>query len=546
MKRLFVIAIFLLGAFSLFGCGSGGGGGSSLPVSEGNNDTGGANPPPPGVTVGPPATIALSSSLPAGSLLSQGGEITVTAVVRDENGLAVANGTVVTFAASQGAITTTATTVSGTATATYQAGTSGGVVTLTATSGVASSQISIQVATGQAASIVVESVSGHIGVKGGGITEIAALVFNVRDSNNNPVPDGTQITFSLGTPFGGGERLSAATGTTSGGTVSVSLQSGTISGVATVTASVALAGSPVISTEARVTIVAGLPEVKHFSIAPEFLNVAGYRTFGLEVPVTAYLGDRYSNPVPGGTPVSFFSEGGLITVKSGEAPTNLTQTDNGQASAVVITAAPLPSTISTLTGTPGGSTILAVTVGQEAFTDANGNGVFDSGEPFEDMGEPYIDANDNGSHDAGEFYIDNNMNGVYDGPSGQWDGNTVIWATTRILFSGQTAPPVLAPSSFAIADGGSQAFSLFVADVNGNPLVGGSSFSVSASGGQLMGVTAADIPDAVFPGLGVTDFSFVLVDDNPGDTDPPEMVELTVEITSDNNNVTLRVLGTID
>lgn len=54
----------------------------------------------------------------------------------------------------------------------------------------------------------------------------------------------------------------------------------------------------------------------------------------------------------------------------------------------------------------------------EDFTDANGNGVYNSGETFIDTGyndpELYVDANSNGVYDEGELFSDYNGNGIYD------------------------------------------------------------------------------------------------------------------------------------
>ncbi|MFL2847917.1 MAG: DUF1800 family protein [Coraliomargaritaceae bacterium] len=54
----------------------------------------------------------------------------------------------------------------------------------------------------------------------------------------------------------------------------------------------------------------------------------------------------------------------------------------------------------------------------ESFTDANGNGLYDTGEAFIDTGyndpELYLDSNGNGAYDEGEPFSDYNGNGAYD------------------------------------------------------------------------------------------------------------------------------------
>jgi hypothetical protein len=46
------------------------------------------------------------------------------------------------------------------------------------------------------------------------------------------------------------------------------------------------------------------------------------------------------------------------------------------------------------------STILVTAIGEESFVDTNGNGLFDTGEAFEDLGEAFLDNNENGTFDG--------------------------------------------------------------------------------------------------------------------------------------------------
>jgi len=549
MRKLLIILLLVSTAFYLGGCGSRGGGSDSSDTLADTGTTTNLEE-----SAGSPASIALGTSLPAFTVLSQGGETTVTALVKDADGNTVDNGTVVQFTASQGSIPASATTVDGVASAAFKAGASGGIVTITAavddgTGTFITKQISIEVATGDAASIVLASVTPEqIGVIGSGISQVAVMKFQVLDTTDNPVPDGTVVEFSLTSSLGGGESISVDSDQTTGGAVSVALLSGRVSGTATVTASVTLETGTVVSTEGRVTIVAGKPDQEHFGLAVGTKNFSGWDTFGLEDKITAFLGDRFSNPVPAETPISFFTEGGLVSVKdaSGE-PTNLTSID-GQATATLISANPLPSTISTLTGLPGASTILAVTNGEESFTDSNGNGLYDSGEPFEDRGEPFIDKNDSSTFDSDEFFVDVDENGSYTEGNGVRDSSTVIWTTHQVMFSASNTAPklTLTPNPFAIGDDGSQSFDLSITDVNGNPLVPGTSVSISASTGELVGNTDFTLADATIPGLGATDFSFTLRDNSPGDTDPAENVEITVTVDIEGTTWTAFASGTID
>ena len=60
---------------------------------------------------------------------------------------------------------------------------------------------------------------------------------------------------------------------------------------------------------------------------------------------------------------------------------------------------------SPVTATPGDTragraTVLATAIGEESFTDTNGNGSFDNGEVFADLPERYLDENENGVRDT--------------------------------------------------------------------------------------------------------------------------------------------------
>ncbi len=111
-------------------------------------------------------------------------------------------------------------------------------------------------------------------------------------------------------------------------------------------------------------------------------------------------------------------------------------------------------------------TMIAVTRGEEGFTDVNNNGVFDSGEPFDDLTEPFVDSNDNGTKDADELWVDTDGDATWDGKNNAHDADTNIWVSERILWTGVphardyedsvtpvfrqvTTPPVVSHMGFA-------------------------------------------------------------------------------------------------
>ena len=83
--------------------------------------------------------------------------------------------------------------------------------------------------------------------------------------------------------------------------------------------------------------------------------------------------------------------------------------------------------------------MIAVTSGEEGFTDKNNNGVYDNDEEFDDLTEPFVDSNDNGTWDLNERFIDVNGDRAWNGKNGKWDANTLIWKQERLLWTGYPA-----------------------------------------------------------------------------------------------------------
>ena len=171
----------------------------------------------------------------------------------------------------------------------------------------------------------------EVGVRGSGDNEFSVLTFEVRDEEGNPVADGTLVLFSL---EGGLDATVTDSARTLDGRVRAVLRSGTRAGTVRVIARVA--ERPEVSSGAiPVSVHGGPPDKDHFSLAVEKLNIAGRVYSGLTDRITAYVFDRYSNPVPEGTSVYFSTTGGGI---EGSARTDA----RGQASVDLISAEPYP------------------------------------------------------------------------------------------------------------------------------------------------------------------------------------------------------------
>lgn len=71
----------------------------------------------------------------------------------------------------------------------------------------------------------------------------------------------------------------------------------------------------------------------------------------------------------------------------------------------------------------GRITILATAIGDESFTDLNGNGRYDAMDFFEDLPEAFRGDNENGLYDDGmEEFLDFNSDGVYAPENGIYNG----------------------------------------------------------------------------------------------------------------------------
>ena len=180
-----------------------------------------------------------------------------------------------------------------------------------------------------------------IGVKESGAEETARITFVVQDSAGVPVDleHSVDVRFKFGARPGGNELLSpTVVKTNNSGQAAVNLTSGTKAGVVQVIAEITVGSTIITSLPVAISIHGGLPDFDHFSIAPERVNFAGYNIFGLQDPITVYVGDNYANPVRLLTSVYFTTTGGII---EGSIQTN----SQGIGTANLISAFPQPNHI---------------------------------------------------------------------------------------------------------------------------------------------------------------------------------------------------------
>jgi len=423
LRRTFII---LVAALLITACG-GGGGREDLKTSgggTGSSGTGGGSTG--GGSTGGAVTITVQSSL---AQLSAGGSTSITASLVDDQGSSFLTATDVSFSSicigsNLASVISPVTSNSGVAITTYTAQGCTGNDTITASADVNGSTISANVTVNILSATLgsiefVSSVPSNIALKGmggAGQSETSIVTFRVLDTAGNPIGN-QSVTFTLNTTVGG-LQFSPGTGTaTSGsdGLIQTIIQSGTVATPVRVTATVDSTG---ISTQSdQLVVTTGIPDNNSFSLSAETLNPEAWIIDGVQVPITARLADRFNNPVPDGTTVLFTTEGGSI---GGSC-----QTVAGACSVNWVSQDPRPA--------DGRVTIYATAVGEESFTDQNGNGSFDVGEPFNDLGEAFQDNNEDGVYQVGEPFADFNSNGTRDSGDGVYNG--VVCDTTSCVVS---------------------------------------------------------------------------------------------------------------
>jgi hypothetical protein len=217
-------------------------------------------------------------------------------------------------------------------------------------------------------------------LKGSGFVENALVRFRVVDANGNGVPQ-QQVLFEPTTLAGGllvdGSTTPAPKVTDSNGEVIVRINSGTVPTPVRVRAT--LASSSISTVSSNLSIAVGLPSQLNFSLSQGTINIEGYDYDGTPNTYTVIASDRLGNPVPVGTSMNFVSEGGQVQASRQSTVVNgLSST-----TANFLSSEPRPI--------DGRITIVAYSLGEESFLDANGNNVFDTGEDYQDLGDIFVD-----------------------------------------------------------------------------------------------------------------------------------------------------------
>jgi hypothetical protein len=486
------------------------------------------------------ASVTLTNFTFGTNPLSAFGTTSVSVTV-NTNGAPVTSPQTVTFSspcagAGKAALTQTVLTgTGGVATASYRdIGCGGDDVVTASVGGLASATSTLTVAAPTTGSIqFVEATPTTITLKGtggAGKQESSLVVFKVVDTGGNPI-GGKTVDFELSTSVGGitfanGLTTSSAVSDATTGYAVVTVNSGTISTPVRVRATT-LSGATTLSTQSdQLTITTGIPDQDSFSLSATKLNIEGWDYDGETTVLTARLADHFSNPVPDDTAVNFIAEGGSVTAvcfTHRDAKFALTEFP-GQCEAVM--------TSQELRPTNGRITVLAYAIGEESFIDLDGDGLadhttlpatdemIDANGNSTDIGEAFVDFNENGVRDAIgataalEPYIDFDSNGSFDAVAdGAYNGvlcndstgtsasgtcgaarSVHVRRNFTIVFSG--SHPVFRLSAAGIAlptctDGAlfvpsSQSLSVTITDVNDNIMPVGTTVSFSTTNGAIV------------------------------------------------------------
>ncbi len=167
--------------------------------------------------------------------------------------------------------------------------------------------------------------------------------------------------------------------------------------------------------------------------------VEGWRYDGLEISFTVRVADRYNHPVPQGTVVDFYAEGGAII------PTAITD-DNGKCTAIWRSQEPRPD--------DGRVTVMAVTKGDETFLDGDDDSLYtnETDDLITDMPEAFLDINENLKYDPGiERFLDNDNNGQYTEKNGIYNGSLCYYGNncTDQLIDIRSSQVIVMSGSFA-------------------------------------------------------------------------------------------------
>lgn len=484
------------------------------------------------------ANIALVNLNAGSETLPAFGNRAISVVANVNGSPATTTPVQVTFNASCGVVSPAVVTTngSGVASTTYtanQAICSGSNVTISAAAiGSNSVSATIPVAASVATNIQFVSASPQlIYLRESVGTTQAQVIFRVVDSTGNPLQN-KKLRLSLSNSSTGvsldkvANTNSVDLSSNSQGLVSAAVYSGTVPTSLNVRATLLDANDAptnVFSNSNLLTVASGRAVQRSLSLAFEKLSIEGLNTDGAETNVTLSMSDRQGNPVPPGTQVNFVTESGVMLPAVCFVPPVVPATASSPAIPTSYCTVKLRS--QGFRPNNGLISVLAYLEGEEDFVDVNGDNVYNSGEPFTDLGRAYRDDNENGAYEIGEFQVPRASTAVCSAGAGcVGDG---VWGAADVRAQGT----IVFASGVAVISGTASTtlLRLNIADINGNSMPTGTDVVVDA-GTPGSGIGAKCGAETAFNGkiantLRPSAFNIPLVGCAPGGS-------LTVVVTS--------------
>lgn len=344
----------------------------------------------------------------------------------------------------------------------------------------------------------VSASSPSIALKGLGYTalpETSAVSFAVKDEFNNPISGKTVVftlsTNSVGVTLAGDDDANGSVeGLTNADGIAIAyVNSGTTHASISVKATTTKNTGGTIGTQSLpIAITTGIVDQNSYNLVADTFNPHSWDIDGTTISFSVYGADSFQNPIPDGTVINFMAESGQVQ------PTCITA--GGSCSATWTSTNPRPGTMLDGTlktnasgfpgfdgtwqgGRAGVATVLAYTLGEAGFADANGNGLLEPTETYYTMAEAFLDANEDGNFDASnannpyEKLIDFDVNGVQSSVPTNYQG---VSCSSTALAAGHCSELVHVRDqlSFIVADGRT-------ATVTSTGITGGVSGDLSAA-----------------------------------------------------------------
>ena len=363
-----------------------------------------------------------------------------------------------------------------------------------------------------------------LGLAGTGLLPEQALVqFLVVDKGGNG-KSGESVSFSIIGSSGDTSLTTLEDVSNSDGIVSTTVLAGTVHDNVTVKA--AISATPAIVSQSNgIWIGTGLPHQDSFSIST-CPNIEGGQYDGTSETIKVILSDRFGNPAPANTTITFDAEGGQVEGACSfdyvyNADTGggysfcevaYTSSNADDLDGLEIDFPALPGDPPATEGRKKRATVLAYSEGEESYKDVNGSGTFDDGDggQWTNLGEVYSDWNENGFYNPGERIIDANGNFGYDSNNDALEGadkfngvlcaDSVNCSTNSSTNISAQVVMILSESSVGVVasdeiiagtfDANLGAFlTVVIPDTNDNPMPAGTTVKLEVSNGSTFGAT---------------------------------------------------------